>query len=349
MDPAQRAALLGVKLRALINGQWGVGADELVAAPYHAGAAYEHQPTSTLYVLIDVPQVDRDPMDLGDDTPVRPPRGWLGGALVIASRRGCAQVHVMGEDLDGNDARRAGHAAVPVGVWKVHGRDLHPVEALAHVPAALPPAVVLLLEEQMRAAGCVPVIDHGVLRAEVLGLEVGRAAIDPETGEAWLEVGVGRHDRLAQAMMHQGQDPVEALRNAGSSVLQHRRAGAMAHPANHLALSRWLREAVLARPEMAGLSPGTELTRVPGTEPPELKRMGPALLFDDRGNGTLVACSVGVDLDAPVDAVDAAAFLGAERVVLCIPPGDDLPAVRTVAGSLDVPLDVIVAPPDWQA
>jgi len=350
MDPAQRAALLGVKLRALTIGHFGVTADALSQVPFQAGSAMVHADTATLYLLVDAPQVERDPMDITEEHP-RLPRGWLGGALVIASRRGCSQVHVMSEHFDGSDARRASHATVDITLWTVQGRNLHPVEAEPFVPSPLPPAPVMALEQQIRDGGADPVIDHGVLRAEVLGLEVARGAMDPETGEAWLEVGVGRHDRLAQAMMHQGQDPAVALRNAVQSIRDHRRAGAMSHPANQLALSRWLRDVIVQRPDLAGLPAATSLTPVPGVEAPELKRLGPALLVavDQPSGPQLVACSVGVDLDAAVDAVDTAAFLGAGSVILCTPVGDDLPALRTVAAGLDLTVHVVPVPADWAA
>ena len=352
MDPAQRAALLGIKLRALISTGWGIDAGTLVPAPFQAGAAAVHAESSTLFVLVEAPTVDRDPMDTGagEDARPRPTRGWLGGALVIASRQQCTQVHVMGDCLNGNDARRALRSKIAVSLWSVSGRALRPIDAVDYAASPLPPAAVLALEEQIRAAGAVPVIDHGVLRAEVLGLEVARASVDPDTGEVWLEVGVGRHDRLAQAMMHQGQDPTVALRSAVESIAAHRRHGAMSHPANQLALARWLRQQVAARPSLAGLADDTVLIPVPGTEAPELKRLSPALLFaNSPDDAVLVACSVGVDLDAAIDAADTATFVGAHRIVLCIPPGDDLPALRTAAATVDVAVQVVVVPSDWAA
>ena len=350
MDPAQRAALLGVKLRALTIGNFGVATDTLTQIPFQAGAAMYQQETATLYLLVDVPQIDRDPMDLVEVLP-RPPRGWLGGSLVMAARHGCTRVHIMSDHFDGGDARRADHATTVVSLWTIQGRNLHAVEVEAFTPAPVPPPPLMALQQQIRDGGAEPVIDHGVLRAEVLGLEVARWMIDPETGEAWLEVGVGRHDRLAQAMMHQGQDPAVALANAVQSIRDHRRFGAMSHPANQLALSRWLRVVVTERPELAGLPAGTWMQPVPGVEAPELKRLGPALLFADSSPSgpMLVACSVGVDLDAAVDAADMAAFLDARAVLLCVPVGDDLPALRLVAAALDVPVQIVTVPADWAA
>ena len=52
-------------------------------------------------------------------------------------------------------------------------------------------------------------MEHGVLLGEVDGLEVCRVVL--VDGVAHLEVGVGRHDREAFALMHGDVPPAEAL------------------------------------------------------------------------------------------------------------------------------------------
>ena len=352
MDPAQRASLLATKLRVLITeraavdptfGTFGGTSDGLVPVPFFAGAAA--LAGRRLFVLVEPSAAERDPMDTDPSAQPRPPRGWLGGAVVVANRHGCTEVNLMGDRLTGDDARRASRSMIPIRVWSVAGRALTLVGSLSYAAPEAPPSEALAFASVIAAAGADPVIEHGVLRAEVRGLEVARVQLDPYDGITRLDVGVGRHDRLAQAMMNQGQDPALALRNAVESVLALRRSGANAHPANQIAMSRWLRHVVGAHPELVGC---TALTPLQGIEMPELKRLSPALLTGNSDAGPIVvACSVGVDLDAAIDAVDMAMFMGAHRVVLCLPKTDDLPAVRMVAGALTLTVEVVLVAADW--
>ena len=352
MDPVQRASLLATKLRVLITDHsvvdpaWELRSP-LVPVGFFAGAA--SLAGTRLFVLVEPSTAERDPMDTDPSARPRPPRGWLGGAVVLAQRHGCTEVNLMGDMLSGHDARRALRSMIPMRVWSIAGRVLTPVDAEDYLAPTAASVEALAFEAAIVAAGADPVIEHGVLRAEVRGLEVARTQVDPYDGITRLEVGVGRHDRLAQAMMNQGQNPALSLRNAVESVLVHRRSGASSHPANQIAVSRWLRHVVAAHPELVGC---TALTPLEGMEVPELKRLSAALLFGESGPGsgagrTVVACSVGVDLDAAIDAVDAAVFLGAPRAVLCLPATYDFPAVRIVAGALTMAVEVVLVAADW--
>ena len=372
MDPAQRAQLLATKLRVLVTEHaagarpegvvrpgehrseaeerspsvtagWEVRADTLVPVAFFAGAAA--LVAKVLFVLVEPSTAERAPMDTDPTAQPRPPRGWLGGVVVLAQRHGCTEVNLLGDMLTGDDARRASRSMIPIRVWSIAGRVLTSVDPVDHVAPDAASAEALAFESTIVAAGADPVIEHGVLRAEVRGLEVARTQIDPYDGITRLEVGVGRHDRLAQAMMNQGQDPALSLRHAVESVLVHRRSGASSHPANQIAVSRWLRYVVAAHPEWVGC---TALTLLQSAEAPQLKRLSAALLLGDSDAGpTVVACSVGVDLDAAIDAVDAGVFLGASRVVLCLPETFNLPAVRIVAGALILAVEVVVVAADW--
>ena len=347
MNPEQRASLLAVKLRALITDRaaidpgWSVHPEQLQPVTFLAGSGLVHAAGATMWLLVEPSSAGRDPMDTDPSAQPRPPRGWLGGAMVLARRHGCSQVHLLGDRLNASDARRAALSATPMDVWSVRGRVITRVDAVPYCPAALPTASAMAFEDMIMAAGAQAVVEHGVLRAEVDGLEVARVLTDPDNGDAVLHVGVGRHDRLAQAMMNEGQDPAVALRHTVDTVRRLRQPQAGSHPANQLAVSRWLRQVVAQRPQLVGMA---SLTPVPGTEEPELKRLGPGLLY---GDSTVVACSVGVDLDAAVDAVDTAVYLGADRVLLCIPPSSDLTAVRAAAASLVMSVEVLVVPADW--
>src|SRR5262249_22385421 len=155
---------------------------------------------------------------LADDRPARA----LGPALAWARQQGVDRVAVLVDDAEaaGILARRATHFIDPPQAFLVDRRTLAPA-----IPTPLPPpppppiadaavALVLLIE----AAGAVPVIEHGVLAGEVAGLEVCRVVVDPNTGQARLEVGVGAHDREAFQLVHGDVPPVEALASVVAAV-----------------------------------------------------------------------------------------------------------------------------------
>ena len=60
-----------------------------------------------------------------------------------------------------------------------------------------------------------------------LGLEVARAVVDDHG--PMLEVGVGKHDRQAQGMVHGDEPTTAALARAVAMVKGHRRADAPHH------------------------------------------------------------------------------------------------------------------------
>ncbi len=352
MEPERRSQLLFGKLRALTTQHFGnsrqadesrqaaeTGESQLERVPYFAGTAAHDPVSSRLVVLVEAAQVDRDPLDI-DPLGPRPPRGWLGGAMVAAARCGATELHLMGDGslLTGDDARRAAWCRIPTHCWSVVGRELHPVPpvALADAPADEPDQ--LAKDEQVfvamiNAAGATPVVEQGVLRAEVLGLEVGRVQRDLETDMAYLAVGVGKHDRLAQSMMNAAVAPAVALKEAVAAVAVHRKPGAASHPANTVARSRWLREMVIADPKRFGFE--APCRRVAATVVSDLKASGVASLSAVmNGQPLLVGCVAGVDLDAPSDLLDTAARAGFTRVLMIVPSADDFPAVRVACETL---------------
>ena len=86
------------------------------------------------------------------------------------------------------------------------------------------------------------------------GFSAARVVVDQdgEAGAPRLEVGVGRHDREAFAMIHGRLPTAEALAAVVDAVLAQRRPDAPPHPLNRLAAERWLRCRVMARPEVVG-------------------------------------------------------------------------------------------------
>jgi hypothetical protein len=281
------------------------------------GAALLDQASSTAHVLIDDGAVAR-----------------FGPALAWADRAGAASVDVY---VDGSPtapgivARRAACFAWPVRVWSVSGRSLSP--AVPSEPVVSPPLPAPELAALLAAEGLEVVYEHGVLRGEVLGLEVAR------TVGGRLEVGVGRHDRRARLDLSGGVDMGSSLAAATDVVRRLRRPGAPPHPANTLARSRWLRSLIVRRPASFGL----DLCGVEPVSPPlpwfDLTEAGaaPAVGYRPDGSRVVVVCSVGVDLDLVPTAADCRILYGPAELWLVLPSRDDLRVTRSLAGRLDPP------------
>jgi len=272
----------------------------------------------------------------------------LGRGLAWAWARDVSRLDLVVEDDAGLVARRASQFAEPPAVWWLHGRDLHHVEPEPLSPSARPHPDALALAPMLEAAGADVVVEHGVVAGEILGLEIARVVVG-ELG-ARIEVGVGRQDREAFAMVH-GDLPTEAaLADVVATVRQYRTGSAEGHPLKRLAAERWLREVVIARPHLVGAA---DLHRVQGTVPrTNLKEPMPAAAAgtDLDGRPVVVVTSVGVDLDLVPTAADVrlATEPGA-RLVLAVPERDDVPATRALAGSLDRPAEVVPLPGNWRA
>jgi hypothetical protein len=318
--PPDRAALLRVKLAALVRDHWGEA--DRRPSPFPGGSALAAGGQG--WVLVDVD-----------------PERALGGALAWGWRQKVEELHVLVDAAGGGLARRAGFFRPAPSIWAVEGRDLTPAE-----PIPLPDEPELPLETEVfadliRSAGAEPVVEHGVLRGEVLGLEVARV----EDGR--LLVGVGKHDREAHLLAHPDRTAAEGLTATVDVVAHYRRTGVGAHPANQLSVERWLRSVVIADPALAGLPPTTQLRPVPSpVARADLRQPAPAPAL---GDDLLVVCSVGVDTDFVPAAADAWAANGRpSRLVLCVPEGDDHPVTRAVAGLLEHPAEVVTVPSGWR-
>ena len=345
LSPQQRSQLLQTKLRALIVEHWNVDPDVLVAHPFPAGAAFVAATTGIGWVLVAEVKVNADPAD-GHAPGPSLPAGWLGGAVVWRARHGLATLNVLADRNDPDGARRNELLAAPLALFAVKGRAIAAMTAAPFEMPAAPDAVTMLLADTITECGADAVVEHGVLRGEVLGLEVARVTLDDD-GVPGLEVGVGRHDRLAQSMMHgvgSGGDLTVGLREAVAAVLAHRAPDRGLHPANQLSRERWLREILCRKPSIIGCA---DLAPVSSTVEPKLKLASPAVAVGTRADGSAVAvgCTIGVDLDASLVTVDSAPE-GA-NCILVIPDGDDVPAVRLVAAALRRPVAVVTVPRLW--
>jgi hypothetical protein len=286
----------------------------------------------------------------------------FGPALALADSRGARSLEVLVEvgvpGAAGIIARRAGEMREPPGVWSLSGREIRraePVPPVPPVPLVRPvrpvqpgvegsdPEPVDEFVRLLVAHGAEPVLEHGVLRGEVLGLEVARMV------GGQLVVGVGRHDREARTEMRPGEDLGSALDEAIAAVRARRRPDAGRHPANTLARSRWLRSVVVARPDLVGAS------SLEAVAPPmpwfDLPEVGAApcvgRLVD--GSSAVVVCSAGIDLDVVPTAADCRLMYAPQgQLIIAVPEGDDVPVNRRLAAALARPADVLTVPKDWE-
>ncbi len=240
-------------------------------------------------------------------------------------------------------ARRIGFLAVETSCAAVIGTDLVDVEpaavpAPAGAPGAIPPAAassVALFDD----VGLETVVEHGVVKGEVWGLEVAR--IEVEDDAAVLGVGVGRFDREITAMLHADLPDRDALERAAAIVRHHRHPGAPPHPLQAMAHARWLRAALIGEPALLDMATLVALDTT--VEPPNLRDPHPAAALgrDTAGRRTLVVCTSGVDLDAVTLAADTRARHAPDAtLVMVTPQGARVSAIEAVG-------DLLSHPPTW--
>jgi hypothetical protein len=330
LDPERRRAALAAKLGALVDAGWpdaapggGEPSTNAAGAMLRAGR--------TGWVLLDE----------------RPERG-LGAALAWARQQHVDDLHVLADTGAPVLARRAAPIAAPPTIWAVEGRAVRAVEPAGFDEPVVPPAEADRAADVLRQAGVDVVVEHGSIVGEVDGLEVARVVVD-ERG-ARVEVGVGRHDREAFALLHGEVPTPEALRSVVETVRGFRRAGAPAHPLNRLAAERWLRRRVIADPSIVGAS---DLVAVEGTLARDGVKdvMAAAAVGTDPGGAPVVCvASVGIDLDLVPTAADVRSRFAPEaRLVLVLPERDALAVTRDLAAALARPAEVVARPGDWRA
>lgn len=277
----------------------------------------------------------------------------LGGALAWARKEQVEELHVLAAEGAGVLTRRAGLLRRPPSVWRIAGRELEP-GAPAPYPAELPgPEGIESLEEVLRLAGVEIVCQGGVVSGEVLGLEIARVVSDASGSR--LEVGVGRNDREAFAVLHGDLPAAEALAEVVGTVRRHRRPGAPDHPLGRLAPERWLRARLVAEPGLVGM---VDLAPVEPLEQPEGvgdRVPAGAVGVDAEGRSAMVVCSVGVDLDLVPHAADLRhreeLRTGADldRLMVVVPERDALPVTEALAAMLDSPAQVVALEGDWRS
>jgi hypothetical protein len=332
IEPGRLASLHSAKLGALVRGQWGDVAGD--SADFPGGAALVAGTAG--WLLLDTK-----------------PLTALGPALVWADRRGLTEVHLLLEADAALVARRAQLFSRPPLVWTVDGTGLVPTEAaqvaIPPVPAPAPALAELLVDADIEV-----VVEDGVVRGEVLGLEVARILHGTTTtgtpiDEPVLEVGVGHADREMTAMVHGNLPAAAQLARVIEIVRAQRRPGAERHPLNQLAPERWLRARLVADPERIGL---TTLRAAPPAVPrPNLRdpAIAIALGTDAEGAVVVVACSVGIHLDLVPAAADARLSLAPDAELrLVVPVRDAHPVTRALADRLVHPAHVVPVKGDWR-
>jgi hypothetical protein len=274
---------------------------------------------------------------LADAEPARA----LGPALAVARRAGATgPVNVVVEDAAGLLARRASQFAEPPVVWLVSGTSL--ARAEPEPLPAIPPLDprVAPFADVLTAAGADPVVEHGRLIGEVDGLEVARVVADAEGPH--LEVGVGRFDREAHALVSGDRPTAETLADVVAFVRRHRVRGGDNHPLLGLAADRWLRSRLLHEPSLVGADHLAPLA--PVVEAPDLRTPwpAPATGVDLDGRPLVVVASVGVDLDLVPAAADARLADGrGARLVLAVAERDAHPVTLALAAALADPAEVV--------
>lgn len=280
----------------------------------------------------------------------RPERG-LGRALIWADSEGIDEVHLVVDDPDaaGLLARRATAFAPVPRVWRAEGRALVPVGPAPFPAPVEPPAVAREVVGLLLDAGVEVTVEHGEIRGEIRGLEVARVQVD-DNGVARVEVGVGRHDREAFAMVHGNLPTPDALASVVNSVDTWRRHDAETHALHRLAPEGWLRWRLIEEPSLVGL--GELRAAEPTIRRDSVKDVGASIAVgtDPDGRTVVVACSVGIDLDVVPAGADARLALDPRaRLVIVVPERDDHPVTRMLAAALTDPAEVVPVPGDWRA
>lgn len=270
---------------------------------------------------------------LAEHEPVRS----FGAALATRHRYAADRLHLFAASDADTLARIAQHFDVDVTIWAASRAEAARAQPAARPREAAPPRVphlVALLEGDHVDV----VVEHGLITAEVAGLEVARVCHTPEvlagadagraqTGDAadvWqVAVGVGEVDQQAFAVVHRHEVVTDSLRRVASLVARHRSPGAEPHPLNRLAASRWLRAVLCGRPELVGAARlAAASAPVPRTG---VKDDAPAVAYgvDQAGGRLVVVAQVGIDLNVVPFAADARDFLDPDAQLRIVTPARD--------------------------
>ena len=327
LDPARRAGLERSRATAIAREQFEIDIDtaSVDAAPF--GVVVDDGERAVI-------------VSSSDDLAV------LGGVLVWVGRNPRAQVDLIVEHHAGVHARRAAALAPEIDVHRLDGSRVmaatpDPIGDPHETPSDVTPLIAMI-----ERSGADAVTEDGIVRAEVAGLEVGRVVIGP-SGSV-LEVGVGRFDREAGALLHADRPVEPTLVDTIEQVRVHRHVGAASHPINRIGRERWLRAMVLQDPSAFGLASPTLVEPVPPRSS-LLEKRSAALLSVDGDERRLVVCTVGADLGLVPELADLLAVTGADQLTVIAPERDLLPYLADLLALLPIPADQVAIDPPWVA
>jgi hypothetical protein len=264
----------------------------------------------------------------------------LAAALAWHSREsGVASINIVDAHTPGLTARRAMHFAVPVTVFDTRTATI--AAPRLHEPRSDARHEHVALASRFLEVGADVVVEHGVVAAEVLGLEVARV-ID-EDGVPTIRIGVGAHDREMFKLVNGATTTIEQLRGVVHTVAQHRRDGAPTHPLNLLAPERALRARVIRDPGLVGAK------KLNVAEPPvqreNVKDSVPCCAIGEDEQGPIVLVFVaGIDLDAVPFAADARSSLAPNARLLIVTASRNIvPTQLRMARMLKKPAEFVSA------
>jgi len=264
----------------------------------------------------------------------------LAAALAWHSREsGVASINIVDAHTPGLTARRAMHFAVPVTVFDTRTATI--AAPRLHEPRSDARPEHVAVASMFLEVGADVVVEHGVVAAEVLGLEVARV-ID-EDGVPTIRIGVGAHDREMFKLVNGATTTIEQLRGVVHTVAQHRRDGAPTHPLNLLAPERALRARVIRDPGLVGAK------KLNVAEPPvqreNVKDSVPCCAIGEDEQGPIVLVFVaGIDLDAVPFAADARSSLAPDARLLIVTASRNIvPAQLLMARMLKKPAEFVSA------
>ena len=278
-------------------------------------------------------------------TLLRGDRAWIlvedltarsaGGPLLWASRQGATSVDLIVDDpkavpaVVADVARRLGGFDLAAACWRVEGTDSS--RSTRADPRGPRPTGRSRRRRPRRDPVAPPTSRSWSSRASCgarCWASRWRASRRRRVGLR-LDVGVGKFDQVAAAMMYAEKSTADALDTVVGVVRSLRYPGAPPHPVRDLCRERWVRSAVMAAPDLVGAS---ELTAIETTVPREnLRDSHPALAWCQ---GTVVASTHGVDVDLLPLAADVRARVDPDAELVVASAMSMPPAVLGLADHL---------------
>ena len=281
----------------------------------------------------------------------------LGAAMLHTLRSGCRRLVLFVDGGGPVAARLAGFfsAEPAIEIRSVVGASSAPAQR-EPPPVVLPgPDAAAPLIGELADRGLEVVLEEGVWRAELLGLEVARIVRWPEEtggdGELHIEAGVGRFDRDATAAMHGGESAAEALDRVLSVVSAQRYEGAAGHPLCRLARSRWLRSSAMVHPGSVGADSLSPIESTFVADSVREERPAAALGTTTDGEAVVTVFGAGVPLELVPIGLDVRELHAPGALLrLVVPPRDQLTVTEQLARAAEPALgevELVDLDPPW--